>query len=292
MTELATRGEVRPAGLPAVSGPPSPAEWQAMKQQAVVILKSGMAPRSVDTPEKILTIALKGRELAIPPMQALSHIHVVEGKPTMSAELMVALVQRAGHKLRVLETTDAVCVVEGERRDDPGHPQRAEFTIEEAQQAGVAGKQNWRKYPAAMLRARAISALCRFAFADVLMGASYTPEELGVEVNEEGQIVDTDYSPEPVVEGEVQGVEGSDDGEEHAAAIEEVRRMLMRFPEPERPEEAGALHYAGRDLQSAHKALRRLQKLWEEREAAAGEGVDLDNEDVEEIERMTEGAAS
>lgn len=197
VVEHASEGPVvHSAGLPAVSGPPGPQEWKALKEQAVVILKSGMAPRSVDTPEKILTIALKGRELAVPPMQALAHIHVVEGKPTMSAELMVALVQRAGHKLRVIETNDESCVVEGERRDDRKHPQRLEFTIEEARQAGVAGKQNWKRYPAAMLRARAISALCRFVFADVLMGASYTPEELGAEVDEEGRVVEAEDEPQ------------------------------------------------------------------------------------------------
>src|SRR4051812_34462963 len=120
------------AGLPAVTAPPSPAEWDALKQQASVIARSGLAPRAVSKAEKVLVIAMKGRELSIPPMQALSHIHIVEGKPTLSAELMTALVRRAGHKLRVKEWTDEKCVLEGIRADDPQHVQETSFTIEDA----------------------------------------------------------------------------------------------------------------------------------------------------------------
>lgn len=193
MTELSVvdggNGRQAATGLPAVTAPPSPSEWTAMKQQASVIAKSGLAPRAVSTPEKILVIAMKARELSLPPMQGLSHIHIVEGRPTLSAELMVALVQRAGHKLRVLETSSQKCVVEGVRADDPRYPSRVEWTMDDARAAGVAGKGPWKSYPAAMLRARAISALCRFAFADVLMGAAYVPEELGAEVNEDGEVL-------------------------------------------------------------------------------------------------------
>ena len=206
MGDLATidggRGASGNVGLPAVTAPPSPGEWQAMKQQAEVIARSGLAPKAVSSPDKILVIAMKARELNLPPMQGLSHIHIVEGRPALSAELMVALVQRAGHKLRVLETSSKKCVVEGVRADDPRHPSRVEWTIEDAKTAGVAHKGPWKSYPAAMLRARAISALCRFAFADILMGASYVPEELGAEVNEDGEVLSVPVEEAEVVEEE------------------------------------------------------------------------------------------
>lgn len=287
MTEMAKTSEAGSAlaklevHLPAVVGPPSPEEWRALKEQAAVIARSGLAPRSANTPEKVLVIALKARELRLPPMVGLSHIYVVEGRPTLSAEIMAALVHRAGHRLRVIETTAERCVVEGERSDDPGHPQRVTWTMDDARRAGVGGKGPWRSYPAAMLRARAISALCRFAFADVLMGAAFTPEELGADVDEDGRVIEavpkiepSPPDPDVAVEGEV--VEGSEeDGvpREHEAAVEEVRRMLKRFPEASRPDEDGALDYAGRDLTSAHKALRRLQTLWEERWGSPGAAV-------------------
>ncbi len=191
MGDLATMENGRGAGLglPMVTAPPSPAEWSALKQQASVIARSGLAPKAVSTPEKVLVIAMKGRELSIPPMQALSHIHIVEGKPTLSAELMTALVRRAGHKLRVVEWSDEGCVIEGMRLDDPGHWQRTSFTAEDARRAGLLGKQVWKNYLQSMLFSRCTSKHCRSQFADVLMGASYTPEELGAEVNEEGEVL-------------------------------------------------------------------------------------------------------
>lgn len=251
----------RTTTLPAVSGPPSPAEWQAMKQQAAVILKSGLAPKSLNSAEKILTVALKGRELQIPPMMALSHIHVVEGKPTMSAELMVALVQRAGHKVRVTQTTADQCVVEGERVDDPDHPSEVSFSMQDAQTAGVANKQNWQRYPAAMLRARAISALCRFAFADVLMGVSYVPEELGAEVDEQGRVI------------EAEGVEedAPERTEEHEQLMNQISELFPKFPEGKAPSPNKVLPYANRSIANARAALVELNERLENAIEASAE---------------------
>ena len=173
-------------------GPPSASEWGSMKDQAITLARSGLVPGNLrNKPDDILVIALAGRELGLPPMAAINKIFVVDGKPTLSAELMCALVQREGHEIWVESSSSKKAVVKGKRKGSD-REQSVEFTMEEASQAGVAGKQNWKKYPAAMLRARAISALCRFAFADVLMGHSYTPEEMGADVvtNEDGAVIE------------------------------------------------------------------------------------------------------
>lgn len=253
----------RVSGLPAVSGPPSPSEWEAMRQQAEVIARSGMAPRSVSTPEKILVIAMKGRELSLPPMQALSHIHIVEGKPTLSAELMVALVQRAGHKLRVVETSSERCVVQGVRADDPDHPSDVAFSMDDAKRAGVAGKGPWKQYPAAMLRARAISALCRFQFADVLMGASYTPEEMGQNVGEEGEIISQlapvrPISPPTVVD------------DEHQSVISEITDLLASSPEGYFGDPTKVKSYAEESLDKARVSLQRMKRMLDEGKPSEG----------------------
>ncbi len=273
MVELAAieggRGASGNTGLPTVTAPPSPSEWTAMKQQASVIARSGLAPKAVSTPEKILVIAMKARELSLPPMQGLSHIHIVEGRPALSAELMVALVQRAGHKLRVLETSSQKCVVEGLRADDPRHPSRVEWTMEDAQRAGVANKGPWKSYPAAMLRARAISALCRFAFADVLMGAAYVPEELGAEVNEEGEVLsvpDQGEAPqrteEPVEEAEVVEEQGRVHPE-HRRLLDELARLERRIPPQHRPESTQLWNYASAKYGNARAALDKLNGILE-----------------------------
>ena len=108
---------------------------------------------------------------------------------TLSAELMAAIVERdyGTGALRVESTNDTSCVVSYFKR---GWPERKtyEFTREMAKQAGLAGD-NWSKYPAAMLRARCISAVCKMAFQESLTGV-YEPEELGadVEVTEDGTV--------------------------------------------------------------------------------------------------------
>ncbi len=251
----------------------APREYSQLKDQARAVVKSGLAPKSVNTPaEKVLVIAMKGRELGVPMMQALSQIHIVEGKPTISAELMVALVQRAGHKLRVLETSSEKCVVEGARRDDPEYPQRLEWSMDDARKAGVAGKNTWKNYPAAMLRARAISALCRFAFADVLMGASYTPEELGAEVDEEGQILDAEPVQDGRDEEQVVEAEGETFDSEHDEILGEIVHLYGELPADVRPENwEEVFAYAGESWEKAVAVKKRLSRKLEEASEAAGE---------------------
>lgn len=128
-------------------------------------------------PEAVLAAMLTGHELGIGPMQALSKIHVIEGRPTMSAELMRALVLSAGHDLAIEESTVTKCTVVG-RRHNSERDTRITWTLDDAKRAGLDGKQNWRRYPREMLLARATAALCRAVFSDVLAGISYSLEEL------------------------------------------------------------------------------------------------------------------
>lgn len=337
---MAENSPVRVAGLPAVSGPPSPTEWESMKQQASMIARSGLAPKAVSTPEKVLVIAMKGRELSIPPMQALSQIHIVEGKPTLSSELMVALVRRAGHKVRIIESNAERCTVEGVRADDPDFPQQITWTMDDAKRAGVAGKTNWKNYPTAMLLARAISALCRFLFADVLMGASYTPEELGAdevgyEVNGDGEpseaprdetaaneqpknddanediedaevVEDDEPAPEPVSQSDTsnQGEKVTNDQlralREKATTLygeDGIRELQKRI--------GGQLHHLYSD--KADQLLDRLEAAIQDQDKfeaepqsegdnsdsptdKAGDEVDLDEDDIQDMERMASGS--
>jgi len=187
-TELALRGPVTLF--------PTQAEWAMLKEQATMAVKSGLLPRAVDTPEKAIIIALKGRELGIPPMQAFSHIHIVDGKPTMSAEMMLALIYKnaAGAVVNYVESTDKKCAIEARRH---GHNAAIfTYTIEEAKLAGLLNKKNWQSYPAAMLRARAVAIVARAVFPDAIQGCSHTPEELGAEVNDEGEVIVVPPSPE------------------------------------------------------------------------------------------------
>jgi hypothetical protein len=124
----------------------------------------------------ILACVATGRALGIADMSALRSIHIIDGKATFSAELMVQLVRRAGHSI-VGEVSDGKATVTGTRADN-GDTMTATWTVQMAERAGLLGKSNWKKYPEAMLWARAASQLCRMLFADCFAGATYTPEEL------------------------------------------------------------------------------------------------------------------
>lgn len=127
--------------------------------------------------EAVLACVLYGAELGLGPMQSLNSIHVIEGRTAMSPELMRAMVARHGHRIDVLENSNTVCEVEG-TRSDTGSTAKVRWTMEDAKMAGLAGKNNWKTYPRAMLLARATSELCRIVFPDVIAGLSYTPEEV------------------------------------------------------------------------------------------------------------------
>jgi hypothetical protein len=68
--------------------------------------------------------------------------------------------------------------------------------MEDAKMAGLAGKNNWKTYPRAMLMARCTSELCRILFPDVIAGLSYTPEEI---VSIEGIELPQEHIPEEVI---------------------------------------------------------------------------------------------
>lgn len=255
------------------------------------LLKSGLLPDSLRTPEAVVAVVIKGQELDVPPMHALSHIVMVKGKPTMSAELMRALVLRAGHKFRVVESTAERATVEIVRRDDPGHPSRFSFTEEDARRAGLlAGNGPHKTYPAAMKLARATSAACRAVVPDAISGISHTPEELGAEVDEEGRVVERaavseirrdprsgHEEPEEPEEAEV--VE--DDPTEHDDVLREVGEAWRALPEGVRPDGDKVLEYARRDVPHARETLRKLREMAE----ADAVGDPPDPDEVEGVER-------
>ncbi len=185
--------------------------WSMMKEQGAMLVRSGFLPESIKTPEQAVTIMLKGRELGIPAMQAFSHIHVIKGKPTISAELMLALIYREcpGAKIEYLRYEADGCTIKATR---PGHqPSTFTFNKADAESAQLFGKDNWKKFPRAMYRSRCISEMARSVFADCIMGCSYTPEEINpdVKVDEEGQIINVTPEAAPKPEPETPAAKAS-----------------------------------------------------------------------------------
>lgn len=192
MTEIHALAPREAASLPSTS------EWRTMVEMAGMLVPTGFLPSTIKTAEQAVAIILKGRELRVPPMYALSNIVVVQGKPTCSAELMLALIYRdhGDDAVIVEESTPTACHVLYKRRAWSA-PRAFAFTMDDARTAKLDGKDTWRQYPQAMLRARCVSAVARLAFPDSIAGM-YTPEELGaaVRVTEDGA-VEVDTTPLP-----------------------------------------------------------------------------------------------
>lgn len=128
-------------------------------------------------PANVLLAMEYGLALGLDTVTAIQQVHIIEGRPSASAQLLAALVRRAGHRLRV-SGDDQRAVAEIIRYDDPEFTFRAEWTIERAAAANLASRDQWKKYPAAMLKARAITEVARDACPEVLSGVSGTADAL------------------------------------------------------------------------------------------------------------------
>jgi len=182
-----------------LKGIPTLDQWTAIKEIATALVKSGLMPPSVKSPEAAAAVILKGWELGIPPMHALAHIVILQGKPGCSAELHLALLARGGVTFEWEKDGSGgeACIVF--RRPNMKEV-RGTFNRNDAKAAGLLGNQTWGKYEKNMLRARAITNGARMCAPDLLCGMSYTPEELGAEVDEDGNVVavpDEKPAPEP-----------------------------------------------------------------------------------------------
>lgn len=157
--------------------PDVPASWVAAMRLTSRICNTAFVPKGMrGDPATTLACILYGEEIGLGPMQSLNSIHVIEGRPAASPELMRALVGRAGHTFAVDEASTDAVTVSGKRKDT-GATATVTWTMQDAQRAGLANKAVWKSYPRAMLLARATSELCRALFADCVKGLSYTPEE-------------------------------------------------------------------------------------------------------------------
>jgi len=146
---------------------------------ATAVHKSGLAPRDMNTAEKLLVAIMHGLEIGLPPMQAIQRIAVVNGRPTMWGDAIPALLQ--ARNFRLVEKFEgegdaraAVCQVI--RPDKTSN--EARFSVTDAKQAGLWGKPGpWKQYPDRMLQMRARGFAARDGAADVLMGL-YLREEI------------------------------------------------------------------------------------------------------------------
>lgn len=162
----------------------SPRNLAEAKELAQTLSNANTMPAALKkSPADVLAIVMAGAELGLAPMQSIRGIMLIDGKPTLSADAMGALVKSSPKCdfLQCTVTTDKVATFVTHRKGDP-EPTTFSFTIEEAEQAGLlrpspSGKPTaWQKFRKAMLRARAQAGICRLVYSDLMLGVYDTNE--------------------------------------------------------------------------------------------------------------------
>ena len=169
--------------------------------------QSGLVPKELrGKPADIIVVLSYARSIGVDAAQALHSVYVVEGRPTLSSDLCVALVRRSGlcRDWQEKECSPTCVTIETTRADD-GSVWRRTWTIERAGDEGLLrrkGKKGWyepvtwKKHPQQMLRARCAGELARAAYPDVLAG-----------VYVHGELDSDDSTPEPQQATEVRVVQ-------------------------------------------------------------------------------------
>ena len=160
------------------ASPLAPTNFAEAMRFAELAAASDLVPKDfVGKPGNIVLALQLGYEVGLGPVQALQSIAVVNGRPTLWGDAVLALVRASG-KLESIDETDdgstATCTVK--RRGDPS-PVVRRFGVEDAKRAGLANKSGpWTQYPARMRQMRARAFALRDAFADVLRGIAVREE--------------------------------------------------------------------------------------------------------------------
>ncbi len=177
----------------------APATMGEAMEFSKMLAESSMVPRAYQgKPQDIMVCVQWGYELGLAPMQALQNIAVINGKPSVYGDAMMALVQASPVCEGIDEHIEnegtpnpvAVCIAKRKGRN----PVIARFSVEDAKRAGLWGKQGpWQAYPKRMLQMRARGFALRDAFPDVLKGL-ITAEE-AADFPEEAKPRERDVTP-------------------------------------------------------------------------------------------------
>ena len=146
---------------------------QDIEKMATAIAKSGLF--GMKTPEQAVALMLIAQAEGMHPAIAARDYHVIQGRPALKADAMLARFQTAGGKVSWDVYTDAE--VKATFSHPAGGGVTLSWTLAQATRIGLAGKDNWKNYPRAMLRARVISEGIRTVYPGCVVG-TYTPEEV------------------------------------------------------------------------------------------------------------------
>lgn len=161
-----------------------------IEKMANAIAKSNFF--GMKTPEQAMALMFIAQAEGRHPATAAQEYHIIQGKPALKADAMMARFQAAGGKVEWLAYTDTE--VKGKFSHPQGGTVEISWTIAMANAAKLTNKDTWKQYPRQMLRARVISEGIRTVYPGVAVGV-YTPEEVQDFDNKQPMV---DVTPEAV----------------------------------------------------------------------------------------------
>ena len=158
---------------------PLMAKYEVAKRIAHTLAQSGLVPEAYRGRPNDCFVALQmGAEIGMEPFQAIQSIAVIEGKPCLFGDGLIGVVRASPLCEWVEESISEdgkVATCKTQRKGDP-NPITASYSLTDATMAGIANKNNWKKYPQRMLQMRARAFCLRDAYPDVLKGMSVAEE--------------------------------------------------------------------------------------------------------------------
>lgn len=175
----------------------TPDIWATIEKVAPTMQKSRLF--GVATVEQAAAIMLKGYELGLGMTASFEFIHIIQDKPSLSPRGALALIIQSGEceKLLIEDLTDdkgdpTACQVTMKRRG--GIEYITKYTINDAKTADlIKAGGGWAKYPANMLRWRAIGYAADVVFPDII-GGMKRADEMGGAITPEGNVVDGEWN--------------------------------------------------------------------------------------------------
>jgi hypothetical protein len=151
-------------------------DFDSMQRFCGAAVQSRMFRGVSSVAQAIMTVEL-GLEIGVKPITAMRNIYYFDGQFCLSAMLINALIKRAGYRMNIIHRTKTGCKIEFIY---PGGKCAgfSEYTKEDATDAKLIGRDNWRKHPKSMYYARALTSGARMYCAEVFLGGVYTVEEI------------------------------------------------------------------------------------------------------------------
>jgi hypothetical protein len=175
MNEIITK-ETKDAGFDL-----SPKTFEQALTFSNYLADSDMVPKDFKGKPGNCLIAIQwGFEIGLKPLQAMQNIAVINGRPSLWGDALMALARSSPVCEYIIESqTDTMATCRVKRRGEP--EQERTFSMLDAKAAGLAGKQGpWAQYPKRMMQMRARAFAIRDVFPDVLKGLSCAEEVMDI----------------------------------------------------------------------------------------------------------------